>query len=96
MKTFKILSAAALSAALVPLAASAADVTESEMQAVRTALASVSCVVSDSSTASMVENNTGYDTEKLELVVEALRATGEVIDINDGQGIRLTSGVCAN
>lgn len=98
MKILKTFCAAALGAALVPMAAVADDtaVTATQMQAVRSAIAAVGCVVDTQSAAASVETFTGYDQDRLALIVEALRATGEIVDIDDGEAIRLTSGVCAN
>ncbi|TCP58643.1 hypothetical protein EV663_11923 [Rhodovulum bhavnagarense] len=98
MKTLKTLSAAMLVAILAPAAGLAQDsaVSPEQMQQLRDAMVSAGCVVASETTAGSVENTTGFAPELLAEIVEALRATGEIIDYGTEGGIQLTSGPCAN
>jgi len=60
----------------------------------KSAVTDAGCAVQDDTTAAVVENQTGFDTDKLRAITEYLRLAGE--SVHADPGFRLTTGPCAD
>ncbi|ALG89884.1 MAG: hypothetical protein SWN98_03000 [Pseudomonadota bacterium] len=93
------LKIAAFCAALCPVPVFAdgdTELTEDQLNAFRAAIVAVGCTINDETTASAVEDATGFDPETLQAVVEQLRVYDEIVDASDEGGITYISGECAS
>ena len=77
------------SGATLPDGVSAADVAQ-----FKAAVTDAGCSISNSDDAMIVENQTGFDPQKLRIITQYLTLAGESTPI--ATGFRLTSGSCAN
>ncbi|GAA0288848.1 hypothetical protein [Rhodovulum strictum] len=92
MKPLKTL---AILAALSPVSAMAQPAfTDADLDSFRAAMIAVGCMVNNEQQAAQVESATGFDREKLGLIVVELHARGEVDTQNAQQGVQLLSGEC--
>jgi hypothetical protein len=94
-----ILKTIALFAAFTPASAFAQSdliATEGELDALRSALVAVGCVVDSEDAAVAVETDTGFEEALLEAAVGQLRALHEIEDASSEGGLKYVSGGCSN
>ncbi len=94
MKTLKTLALCAVFTSSAAFADDPIVPTEAELDSMRSAIASVGCVVDTDEAADAVEDATGFNEELLQASVEQLRVYEEIIDATDEGGIKLVSGNC--
>ncbi len=94
MKTLKTVALCAVFASSAAFADDVITPTEAELDSVRSAIASIGCVVDTEESASAVETATGFNEGLLQASVDQLRVYEEIVDASDEGGIKLVSGNC--